>query len=42
VKWLPKPTSYDADGGGKKASIQIALVGVNDHPELQASDFMMI
>jgi len=32
--------SYDKDGSGKAAAVQIALIGV--HEELQASDFVMI
>jgi len=30
---------YDADGSGKGASVQIALIGVSNHAELHTSDF---
>jgi Ca2+-binding RTX toxin-like protein len=33
---------YDADGSGRGKAIQIALVGVDDHPELSAADFAII
>lgn len=34
--------AYDADGSGKKPAVQIALIGVEPHPELQAADFVII
>lgn len=34
--------AYDKDGSGKAAAVEIALIGVQVHEELQASDFVMI
>lgn len=33
---------YDADGSGRGAAVQIAVLGVDQHPELFASDFLVI
>ncbi len=33
---------YDADGSGRGAMVQIALLGIDNHPELSASDFVVI
>jgi len=34
--------AYDADGSGKKSAVQIALMGVDSHPEIQATDFVIV
>ncbi|NOT13531.1 MAG: hypothetical protein HOP23_17180 [Methylococcaceae bacterium] len=34
--------SYDADGNGAGASVQIAMVGISTHPLLTSADFMVI
>jgi len=33
---------YDADGSGRGAAVQIALVGTAEHPELSAGDFVVV
>jgi Ca2+-binding RTX toxin-like protein len=33
---------YDADGSGRGAMVQIALVGTTSHPTLAVSDFLVI
>lgn len=33
---------YDADGSGRGAAVQIALVGTAEHPELSAADFAVV
>jgi Ca2+-binding RTX toxin-like protein len=33
---------YDADGSGRGVMVQIALIGTAEHPELSASDFVII
>jgi Ca2+-binding RTX toxin-like protein len=34
--------SYDADGNGSGAAVQIALIGIAIHPDLTAADFIVI
>jgi Ca2+-binding RTX toxin-like protein len=33
--------SYDADGTGAGAAVQIAIIGTTTHPALVASDFLV-
>jgi hypothetical protein len=34
--------AYDTDGNGAGAAVQIALLGITEHPALTAADFIVV
>jgi hypothetical protein len=33
---------YDVDGSGVKTAVEIAILGAKTHPDLSASDFLIV